>query len=41
MSFLILGIYAAFLIITIGVIIYLVIKRIQNKGKEDFEYRDN
>ncbi|SHH79894.1 hypothetical protein [Wenyingzhuangia marina] len=41
MSFLILGIYAAFLIITIGIIIYLIIKRIQNKDKEDFEHKDN
>ena len=41
MSLLILGIYAASLIITIGIIFYLIIKRIQNKDKDDFEDRDN
>jgi len=33
--------YASFLTITIAIVIFLIIKRVKNKGKEGFEERDN
>lgn len=38
---LMLFLYAAFIIITVGIVIYLIVKRVKNKGKEGFEERDN
>jgi len=33
--------YGIFILITIVIVIYLIVKRIQTRGKEDFEHRDN
>ena len=38
---LILTIYGGIGIIVLGLLIYFIIKRIQEKSKEDFEKRDN
>jgi len=40
-SFLLVLFYGAFFITSLVIIIYLIIKRIKNKGKEGFEMRDN
>ncbi len=37
----ILGIYGVAAVVVIGLIIYLIIRRINIKDKEDFEKRDN
>lgn len=41
LSFFILFLYIAGIIVTGGIIFYLIIKRIQNRGNEGFEERDN
>ena len=33
--------YASFVVVTAGILVYLIVKRIKNKGNEGFEERDN
>ncbi len=33
--------YGAFILTTIGIVAYLIVKRMKTRGKEDFEHRDN
>lgn len=40
-SSLLILLYASFWVVTLVIIVYLIIKRIKNKGKEGFEERDN
>ena len=35
------SLYGLFALVTIGIVVYLVVKRIKEKGNEEFESRDN
>jgi len=41
LEFFMIFLYISFLIVTVLIVIYLIIKRIKNRGNEGFEERDN